>query len=45
VSTATDHPATSPERGWRNDIVAALFWLLYVVGVGVMTGAWFLLVL
>lgn len=38
-------PAPIPERGWRNDIVAALFWLLAVVGALVMTGAWFLLAL
>lgn len=37
--------ASAPERGWRNDIVAALFWFLAVVGVLVMTGAWFLLAL
>jgi hypothetical protein len=43
MSTAAVSPAQVPERGWRNDIVAALFWLLTVVGVLMMTGAWFLL--
>ncbi|GAB3147471.1 hypothetical protein GCM10027058_06460 [Microbacterium neimengense] len=45
MSHATAYPAPTPNRGWRNDIVAALFWLLTVVGVLVMTGSWFLLAL
>ncbi|MDY0827593.1 hypothetical protein SK224_00475 [Microbacterium sp. BG28] len=45
MSAAMPYPAPIPERGWRSDIVAALFWLLTVVGVLVMTGAWFLLAL
>lgn len=45
MSAVVPHPAPVPERGWRNDMVAAFFWLLTVVGVLVMTGAWFLLAL
>lgn len=45
MSAATVSPAPTPKPGWRNDIVAALFWFLTVVGVLVMTGAWFLLAL
>ncbi|WDG17279.1 hypothetical protein [Microbacterium sp. Clip185] len=45
MSAATVSSVPIPSRGWRNDMVAALFWLLTVVGVLMMTGAWFLLAL
>ncbi len=43
VDAATQQLASSRTRGWKNVGYAVAFWVFAVVGVPVMTGAWFLL--